>query len=425
MKYDSGSNKAQLDALTTLIYVVLVLLGLLNIYSVNYDPEYSEVVNFGSKHGKQFIFILIAFAIGYTFYLFDTKFFQVFATPIYVVSLLLLLMVLFFGKEVAGNKSWIDLGFISLQPSEFAKFSSSLMLAAFLSEPEVKWTQLRTRLFSALIIGLPILLILLQGDAGSALVFFSFLLMLYREGMPGWILWGLFAMILLFIGTLLLGIWVISGIILTLTVLLIAFTFQNRQFVYLVLLVGALAFGYAYSVGYVFNEVLKPHQKIRIEVLLGMKEDLKGAGYNVHQSKIAIGSGGFNGKGFLKGTQTKGDFVPEQSTDFIFCTIGEEWGFLGSLAVILLFLILIIRLVVIAERQRNRFSRIYAYCVACIFFFHFTINIGMTIGLMPVIGIPLPFFSYGGSSLISFTVLLFVLLKQDANRVNEFPAILD
>lgn len=425
MKYEIHKDKTRADWLLLLIYFVLVFLGLFNIYSVNFDPYDTKLIDFGSKHGKQLIFIGIALLLGYTFYLFDNKFFQVFAVPLYAGSMLLLLAVLFFGKEIAGNKSWIDLGFISLQPSEFAKFTTAIMIAQYLSNVEVRFSETRTKLILGLIIGIPVFLIMLQGDAGSALVFSSFLMVFYREGMPVWILWMIFAAVILFLTTLIFGYFLVIGVLFVLTLVVGAFFYTNRQVFFFMLILFVVSAAMSYSVGFVFNHVLKPHQKIRIEVLLGMKEDLKGAGYNVHQSKIAIGSGGAAGKGFLKGTQTKGDFVPEQATDFIFCTIGEEWGWLGSVGVLGLFSILLIRLVQVAERQRNKFSRIYVYGVTGIFFFHFMVNIGMTIGLMPVIGIPLPFFSYGGSSLISFTVLLFVLLKQDANRVNEFPTALD
>jgi rod shape determining protein RodA len=304
-----------------------------------------------------------------------------------------------------------------LQPSEFAKWSSCLLLAKYLSSGNFKLTDFKTQVMCAAILGLPMFLIMLQPDTGSAMVFGSLILVLYREGLSPYYLISGVLMIILFITTLLFGKLAVSLVLIALTGLLIYNYQKNRKLVTTFIAGFILSIIFMFSVDFVYNNVLKSHQKGRIDILLGISTDLRGAGYNVNQSKIAIGSGGLLGKGYLQGTQTKFNFVPEQSTDFIFCTVGEEWGFIGSFTVILIYLILLLRIVVLAERQRSSFNRIYGYSVACILFCHFFINIAMTIGLMPVIGIPLPFLSYGGSSLISFTILLFILLKLDANRM--------
>jgi rod shape determining protein RodA len=338
--------------------------------------------------------------------------------PIYLITILLLIMVLLFGTTISGSKSWFQIGDFRLQPAEFAKFSTALALASLLGRINISLDQFRTRVIAFAIIAVPALLILLQYDTGSAIVFGAFMLVLYREGLPGWPL--LLAMIcgVLFLITLytsqtavllgLVGVFVVALFLIK----------RNIQNIFTLLGTLAAAVLFVLSVEFVFHNVLEPHQRVRINVLIGLEEDIRGAGYNVHQSKIAIGSGGLFGKGFLQGTQTKFNFVPEQSTDFIFCTVGEEWGFVGSLVLIGIYLALFIRLIDLAERQRSVFSRVYGYAVLGILFFHFMVNIGMTIGLMPVIGIPLPFVSYGGSSLWAFTLMLFVFLKQDANRLN-------
>jgi len=329
----------------------------------------------------------------------------------------LLVGVLVAGKEIAGSRSWFQVGSFSLQPSEFAKFAICLALAKYLSGMETNIRRLSTRISAAFIITLPAFLILLQGDTGSAIVFAALILVLFREGLSGNLLWLGLLVAVLFIITLVVNKFIVIGILAT-NVVLVYLLYKNiRKKVFLMIGMFILASAYVYSVDYAFENILEPHQKKRINVLLGIETDIRGAGYNVHQSKIAIGSGGFTGKGYLKGTQTKFDFVPEQSTDFIFCTIGEEWGFLGSFVVIVLFSGLLIRLIFIAERQRSKFSRIYGYGVVSILFFHFAVNISMTIGLFPVIGIPLPYISYGGSSLWGFTLLLFIFLRQDSVRL--------
>ena len=328
-----------------------------------------------------------------------------------------MVFVLVAGKEIAGSKSWFEIGGFRLQPAEFAKFATNLALAHYLSALDFDSRKRKSQIIPLIILAIPAGLILLQNDTGSALVYTALVLVLYRQGMPGSILLLGLGVIILVIMALLFNQYIVIGVV---GVLLAGFTFFIRRTWRNILTVAGIfvvATLFVLSVDYAFENILEEHQKTRIDVLLGKQTDLKGAGYNVHQSKIAIGSGGFLGKGYLKGTQTKFNFVPEQSTDFIFCTVGEEWGFVGSLVVILLYLALCVRIILMAERQRSDFSRIYGYGVAAILFFHFFVNIGMTIGLMPVIGIPLPFFSYGGSSLWAFTILLFIFIKQDSNRL--------
>ena len=334
--------------------------------------------------------------------------------------MLLLIGVIFAGVEVKGSKSWIGVGSFRVQPAEFAKFATNLAIAKFLSNPNLKFEQLQNRAIAIAFFAFPALIIIAQNETGSALVFGSFFLVLYREGLPGWILMSGVVIAILFVITLLVPpdatIWLI--IILGVLPLLITTMFYRRiiQNFIIAIAISVASIGLVFSVDYVFENVLEIHQKTRINVLIGKEKDLKGAGYNVNQSMIAIGSGGLVGKGFLNGTQTKFNYVPEQSTDFIFCTVGEEWGFLGSIIVLGLFVVFLLRIIYVAERQRSPFSRIYGYGLASIIFFHIAVNIGMTIGLAPVVGIPLPFFSYGGSSLWSFTILLFIFIRLDAYR---------
>lgn len=399
-----------------IIYLALVLFGWINIYASVYNEEHHSIFDFSQRYGKQLIWIILAMILGISVLLIDSKFFSTFAYLIYALSILVLIGVLLVGTTIAGSRSWFQFGGFAIQPSEFAKFAACLALAKYLTTLHVTLRKMKHIMFSLIIIGTPAFFIILQHDTGSALVYVALILVLYREGLSGMILVIGLVAALLFILTLILGKFIIIGSITGILILLLIFLKKVRKLIWPALGLFVLMSAYVYSVDFGFENALKPHQKKRINVLLGKEQDLKGAGYNVNQSKIAIGSGGLTGKGFLKGTQTKYDFVPEQSTDFIFCTVGEEWGFLGSFVVILLFLLLLIRVVKLAERQRSRFSRIYGYGVASILFFHFMINIGMTIGLTPVIGIPLPFFSYGGSSLWAFTILLFIFLKQDASR---------
>jgi rod shape determining protein RodA len=411
---------AGIDWITVILYLVLVLIGWVNIYAAVYNEEHQSILDTSQRYGKQLIWIGLSLFVAFIIMIIDGKFYSTFAIPIYIVLLLVLVVVLVTARDVSGARSWIDIGAFKLQPSEFAKSTTALALAYYLSTLNIRMEDLSTKLVAAIILIIPAALILLQNDTGSALVFGSFALVMYREGLSGnFLLFGL-AMVVIFIFSLLFTPLIMLYILGTIGVLV--FFFQRKKTWRLAFSIGAgliVLMGMVYSVDYVFNEVLEPHQQVRIDVLLGKKDDLKGAGYNVNQSKIAIGSGGFAGKGFLKGTQTKYDFVPEQTTDFIFCTVGEEWGFLGAFFVIALFSALILRVVFVSERQKSSFTRIYGYCVASILLFHFIINVGMTIGLMPVIGIPLPFFSYGGSSLLGFTILLFIFVKLDGYRLQQ------
>ena len=412
----------RIDWLTVLIYLALVLIGWFSIFSAKYDELHPSIFDFSKEYGKQLIWIGAALLFGFIILLIDAKFFNAFSLWIYVLVLVTLVMVLAYGKVTKGATSWIEFGPIKFQPSEFAKMATALALAGYLDRLDVDLRKRKDQLICAAIILIPMALVLLQNDTGSALVFVSFIFVLYREGMPGagWLMVIGVVAALLFVFTLVWSqkiMFIILGALLALT-LLYLFMNKKRNVIVPAVIVFAIAFGMVFSVDYAFNKVLQEHQRNRVLVLLGQLDDPKGVGYNVYQSKIAIGSGGFAGKGFLQGTQTKYDFVPEQHTDFIFCTIGEEGGFLGTAAVVLLYVALLLRIIILAERQRSTFSRVYGYGIAGIFFVHVAINIGMTIGLMPVIGIPLPFLSYGGSSMLAFTIMLAIFVKQDANRLN-------
>lgn len=409
---------ARIDWISFVLYLALMLTGWVMIYSAVYDENHSSIFDLSQRYGKQLLWIVLALLLGAIVLLIDAKFFNAFSIPIYVIVLLMLVGVLVFGTTIAGSKSWFQIGGFKIQPAEFAKFATALALGSYLGKLNRDMKKWQTQATAFLIIGLPALLILAQYDTGSALVFGVFILVLYREGLSGAIMViGLIAAVLFLVTLYTDKYYVIAGVGLLFGLMLF---FIKRKKVNIIKLVAlfVVVSAFIFSVDYVFENVLEPHQKIRINVLLGLETDLMGAGYNVNQSKIAIGSGGLTGKGFLQGTQTKYNFVPEQSTDFIFCTVGEEWGFVGTTVVILLYLMLFIRLIMLAERQRSAFSRIYGYGITAVMFFHFAINIGMTIGLVPVIGIPLPFISYGGSSLWAFTLMFFVFLKQDANRRN-------
>lgn len=398
-------------------YFALVFMGWMSVYAAVYNPEHSSIFDMGERYGKQALWIGTSVILIFVILMIDMKFFTSFAYIIYGATLLLLVAVLVMGKEVAGSKSWIQIGSFALQPSEFAKFASNLALAKYLSSIQINLKDVKQVIRAGIIIFAPAGFIFLQNDTGSALVYFSFILVLYREGFSGNFLVFGFLLALLFILTLLVGKLTMLISVVVIAILLFLLMKKVRKNILSLLAILVLVGGFIFSIDYAFENILQQHQKTRIEVLLGMKTDYRGAGYNVHQSLIAIGSGGATGKGFLQGTQTKYNFVPEQSTDFIFCTVGEEWGFMGTATVVILFLFLLIRIIIVAERQRSSFSRIYGYGVASILFFHFSINIAMTIGLAPVIGIPLPFFSYGGSSLWSFTVLLFIFIKMDSYRL--------
>jgi rod shape determining protein RodA len=465
---------ANIDWGTVAIAVVLMILGWINIYAAVYNEEHQSILDVSQRYGKQLIWIGAALLFAFIILIIDSSFYVLFSWPIYALVLLLLILVLFAGVEINGQRSWFILwSDFRLQPSEFAKFGTALALAKLMSSYNFKLVSMNAFFSIAAVLVAPLFLILLQPDTGSAIVLVVFFLVLYREGLSGVVLFfGLLTAILFLLSML------VNNNILILILLiisLIAHYFVNQRIKIAAVAMGAgsalilalygvnylagsvvnpewiiltgssfTLIGYTiyvirnrirrstvitaiffasvlftYSVDFVFEKVLKSHQQERINELLGIQSDPKGAGWNVNQSKIAIGSGGFSGKGFLNGTQTKYNFVPEQSTDFIFCTVGEEWGFIGSVIVISLFIVLFVRLIILAERQRSVFSRVYGYSVASILFFHFTVNVGMTIGLMPVIGIPLPFFSYGGSSLWAFTLLLFVFLRLDASRLDK------
>jgi rod shape determining protein RodA len=405
-----------IDWTLILLYLALVLIGWVNIYAAVYNEDHSSILDLSQSYGKQMIWILSSLFIGLVILLTDARFFSTFAFLIYGFTILLLLGVLIFGSTVAGSKSWFQIGSVGLQPAEFAKFATNLALAKFFSGQHIDIKDFKTKFFPLVFLGTPALLILLQNDTGSALVYSSFVLVLYRMGLSGNFLLAGVMIGVIALSTLMVGQYWVIGFVGLLAGALLFFIKRNRSNIIKLAGLLILAAGFIYSVDYAFENFLGDHQKSRIEVLLGKKLDLKGAGYNVNQSKIAIGSGGFIGKGFLQGTQTKYNFVPEQSTDFIFCTVGEEWGFVGTTTVIVLFVLLLMRIVKLAERQRSTFGLIYGYGVASILFFHFAINIGMTIGLVPVIGIPLPFISYGGSSLWAFTILLFIFIKLDTRR---------
>ena len=464
---------ANIDWITVLIYVVLVLMGWFNIYASVYNAEHSSIFDLSQRYGKQLIWIGAAFILAFIIFLIESNFFVFFAYFIYLFVVFLLILVLLVGAEIKGSQSWFNIGGFGIQPSEFSKFAVSLALAKYMSTYDFKLHQVKSYFVIALIIFVPALFILLQNDTGSALVYVSFIFVLFREGLSGVVLFFGMLLVLLFVLALVMSNMVLNIALLAITlIILFIINPKLKQFGF-VLLFFCLSFGFIFflnsyintnfqpinlfiissliggvasifyfakkkiknaiiifvffisavffnlSVDFTFNNLLGPHHQARINELLGIKSDPLGIGYNVNQSKIAIGSGGFFGKGFLNGTQTKFDFVPEQSTDFIFCTVGEEWGFVGSLVFISLFLILMVRIILLAEKQRSGFSRIYGYCVAVILFFHFMVNIGMTIGMMPVIGIPLPFFSYGGSSLWAFTILLFIFIRLDASRLEH------
>ena len=473
MNSRSNNLLANIDWVSILLYLLLVLIGWINIYAAVYDENHSSILDISQKYGKQLIWIGAAFVLAFLVLLTDSKFFTTFSMVIYGIMIFLLIAVLFLGTETKGARSWFEVGDFRIQPAEFAKFATNLAIAYVMSRHNFKVMRFSSLLTIGLILALPAGLIILQNDTGSALVYSSFILVLFREGLHGSILLlcfvaaAIFIMALLYTpftvllviigGTLIafyyyrhdirelfqiilfigcgFGLFVLIKWIFNLSIsdyymLLIVYVITSITAIYPIykrkmknmitlLLISWLCVGAAPSVNYAFDH-LQPHQQDRINELLGIRVDPKGTGYNVTQSKIAIGSGGLLGKGFLQGTQTKLNFVPEQSTDFIFCTVGEEWGFVGSTFIIVLLAVFILRIIKLAERQRSSFSRIYGYGVASILFFHVAVNIGMTIGMAPVIGIPLPFFSYGGSSLWSFTILIFIFLRLDANRLQVF-----
>jgi len=419
-----SSQIGKLDWITVGLYALFVLLGWMSIYSAVYNPEaplwiFDEAF-YTSNAGRQLIWIGTSLVLIMLIFALDFRFFESFAVFIYAAFMLALIAVPFLGVTVNGSHSWFKLGGITIQPAEFSKTATALLLAKYLNDPQINLTKWMSQWRAALIIALPMLLIIGSNETGSALVFASFIILLYREGLPGEYPGLLIALITLFVSSLLLNPLTIFLCLLVLAsfFVIILPIYQRRLPQTYIRMAGVIAIVMSLStlVDWVVNHVLKEHQRNRIKVLLDPSFDTRGLGYQVTQSKIAIGSGGFWGKGYLGGTQTKFDFVPEQSTDFIFCTIGEEFGFVGVMTVLVLFLFFLWRLLYLADQQRSRFARAYGFGVVGILFFHFLVNIGMTIGLMPIMGIPLPFFSYGGSSLWSFTILLFIFLKLDAHR---------
>jgi rod shape determining protein RodA len=459
-----------IDKITILLFLLLVAMGWFNIYAAVYNEEHKEILDLSQRYGKQFIWIFATIILAVFVIIIDSRFYTFFAWVIYGFLMLLLVFVLVFGKEINGARSWFEFGPVNLQPSEFAKFGTALALASFLNNRRQELIKLKGMIPAAGIIIFPALLTALQPDLGSTIVFFSFFIVLFREGMSPFIFVSGVLMLILFFFTILfdnlylelslvliaflltwfatrkwklcftgLAIFIVIGgalfmldhfilkslgneMVLMITLILSGIAFAYHIYIrksFTVLIIYLFLFGsilYINSVDYTFNNLIQPHQKERVEIMLGFKSDPHGTGYNANQSIISIGSGGFTGKGYLQGTQTKFKFVPAQSTDFIFCTVGEEWGFLGSLIVIGLYVFLLLRLLFLAERQRSVFARVYGYGVVSILFTHIFINIGMAIGLVPVIGIPLPFLSYGGSSLWGFTILLFIFLRFDASR---------
>lgn len=408
----------QIDWITVSLWLALCLIGWFNIHAAVYDPELPSLFNMDTNYGKQSIFILTALIIGFCILIIDANFFISIAPIVYVVVVLLLVTVLVIGRNVGGNQAWIAIGSFRLQPSEFGKLATCLLLAFYLSNQVSKTPNLRILAVGACIVLLPVFLVLLQPDTGSALAFFSLIFVFYREGYINnntLIIGGL--AILLFVFALLFNQWLLIGTIAALSILFAYLLRKKPKNLVNIAILFIASTLYVLSVDFAYENILQPHQRNRIDIILGKMDDPRGQGYNLNQSLIAIGSGQFFGKGYLQGTQTKYNFVPEQSTDFIFCTVGEEWGFVGSVTLISIYLALLLRLINIAERQRTAFGRIYGYGVVSILFFHFFINIGMTIGIVPVIGIPLPFVSYGGSSLWSFTALLFILLRFDSSRI--------
>lgn len=407
------SVKKNIDWISVIIYSILVILGWLNIYS-------SSLSSTEGTYEKQLIFIGCTIPLIFVVLFVDGKFYEKYASIIFGVALLSLAGLFLFGKTIAGQRCWYAIGSFTLQPSEFAKAATSLALAKYLSDTQINLKETNRQIQALAIIFLPVILILPQPDPGSALIYSIFIIVLYREGLPAWYVWTGFITILLFVLTLILEPYVV--ILIAFAVLAIIH-FKGRAVdrnIILSSILLSIISAFVFSVDYVFDHVFKQHHRDRFNILLGKTVDMKGIGYNTNQSEIAIGSGGWTGKGFLEGTQTKGGFVPEQHTDYIFTTVGEEWGFVGSFIVIALFAGLLLRIIYLAERQKTKFSRVYGYCVAGILFIHFFVNIAMVVGIFPTIGVPLPFFSYGGSGLWGFTILLFIFLKMDANKVNEW-----
>lgn len=418
MKNQSVTNN--LDWVSVSLYIVLVILGWLNIYSSSLSlSDDNYIFDLSQFYGKQLMYIALSIPLIFVVLSVDGKFYEKFSIVIFGIALLSLAGLFVFGKTVKGQANWYSFGSFGIQPAEFAKAATALALAKYLSDVQVNLKDVNRQIQALGIIFLPILLIA-PHDPGSALIYTMFVLVLYREGLPPWYLWTGFIAIILFVLSLVFEPWAVA----LMSLMVISFIYFRSRLIDRNIVASAIIFGlitgFVFSVDYVFDNVFKQHHRDRFNILLGKQVDMKGIGYNTNQSEIAIGSGGWFGKGFLEGTQTKGGFVPEQHTDYIFTTVGEEWGFIGSLVVIALFISLVFRIIYLSERQKTKFSRVYGYCVAGILFIHFFVNIAMVAGVFPTIGVPLPFFSYGGSGLWGFTILLFIFLKMDANKVNEW-----
>lgn len=418
MKNQSVSNN--IDWITVTIYLALIVIGWMNIYSADLKPNSDYYFDFNQNYGKQLIFISLNVFLVIIILTLDAKFYERFASVLFGSSLMLLAGLFIFGKTIAGQRCWYAIGGFTLQPSEFAKAATALALAKYLSDPQINLKNINHQIIALLIMGLPILLILPQPDPGSALIFMMFILVLNREGLPSWYIWTGFIAVVIFVMSLVIK----PQYVILISFVIVAIHYLKSRRINRNIIASVMAFvlmsGFVLSVDYVFENVFKQHHRDRFNILLGKEVDMNGVGYNTNQAEIAIGSGGWFGKGYLEGTQTKGNFVPEQHTDYIMTTIGEEWGFVGSLVLVLLFVALILRVIYLAENQKTKFSRVYGYGVAAVLFTHFFVNISMVIGIFPTIGVPLPFLSYGGSSLWGFTILLFIFVKMDANKVNEW-----
>ena len=413
-----AANKGLLkfDWLTIALFIALVGIGWINIYSASLSETSTGFFDFNQVYVRQLLFIGLSIPLVIFVLAIDSKFYERFSSIIYIVSLLSLIGLFVFGKNVNGATSWYGIGAFSIQPSEFAKAAVALALAKYVSDIQTNMTQFKDQLRAFLIIAIPAILIIPQPDPGSALIYTAFIFPMYREGLHYVFLLLGFIAASIFIGTLALGVPLMTIIIILSIVVIYLYNRKKKQKWSRYAVVAAMCIGFSFSVNYIFNEVFEQRHRDRFNIVLGKETDTKGIGYNTNQSEIAIGSGGWTGKGWTQGTQTKGNFVPEQHTDYIFSTVGEEWGFLGSMLVVILFVALIVRLLFLAERQRSQFSRVYGYSVAAILFLHFFVNVGMVTGLFPTVGIPLPFFSYGGSGLWGFTVLLFIFVRLDGSN---------
>lgn len=418
MKNQSVGNR--IDYISILLYIVLVIMGWMTIYSASLPLEETSIFDISQIYGRQMLFIGLTIPLILVILFSDAKIFERLSFVFYGVGILLLLGLFVFGVTKKGQTNWYQFGGFGFQPSEFVKTATALLLAKYLSYSQINLKYTKHQIIGLAIVGIPVLLILMQPDAGSAMIFISLIFVLNREGLPSWYFFSGIIAIALFFLSLVIEPFYLIGIVFVVMVIHYIFNRKISRNPIVYGLLYLLMAGFAFSVSYVYDKVLEPHQKDRINVLIGDDVDMKREGYNLNQSMIAIGSGGLLGKGYLEGTQTKGGFVPEQHTDYIFTTVGEEWGFVGSITVILLFVALFLRIIYLAENQKTKFSRVYGYCVATYLFTHFFVNIAMLIKLFPTIGVPLPFFSYGGSSLWSFTILLFIFIKLDANKVNEW-----